>query len=115
MHCPDYIEPLKDRSELEIVKRVFQSFRKMKENQKNVSDCYLPSMLWQEALAEGYSYLTSSLKTNDLSKFHFFLTNFGSWKTFHGIEHATLIRDNTKSLIRRRYLKNVIFYNQLKI
>ena len=115
LHCPDYVEPSKDRSELEIVERIFQSFRKMKKNQKNISNCYLPSSMWQEQLDKSYFYLTSGLKENDIKKFHFFLANFGSWKTCHGVESTTLIRDNMTSLIRRRYLKNVIFYNQLKI
>ncbi len=115
LHCPDYIEPSKDRNELEIVERIFKSFRKMKEDQKNVSNLYLPSSMWQEQLDKNYSHLTSGLNTNNINKFHFFLANFGSWKTYHGIESTTLIRDNMKSLIRRRYSKNVIFYNQLKI
>ncbi len=115
LHCPNYVEPLKDKSELEIVERIFQSFRKMKEGQKNVSNCYLPSSMWQEQLNKSYSYLGSGGKRDDIDKFHFFLANFGSWKTYNGVESTTLIRDNMTSLIRRRYLKNVIFYNQMKI
>jgi len=115
LHCPDYVKLSKDKSEMEIVERIFRSFRKMKEDQKNVSNLYLPSSMWQDHLDKNYSYLSVGLNTNDINKFHFFLANFGSWKTYLGIEAATLIRDNMKSLTRRRYLKNVIFYNQLKI
>lgn len=114
LHCPDYISPSKDKSELEIVERIFHSFRKMKEDQKNVSNLYQPSLMWQEQLDKSYSYLASGLNANDVNKFHFFLANFGSWKTYHAVESTTLIRDNMKSLRGRRYLKNDIFYNQLK-
>ena len=34
LHCPDYAEPSKDKSEMEVVKRIFHSFRKMKEDQQ---------------------------------------------------------------------------------
>ena len=113
-HCPDYLEPSKDSTEVEIVERIFQSFRKMKDNQKKVSDLYLPSSLWQKQLDTSYSYLSDGLQSNDLEKFYFFLSNFGTWKKYHGIESTTLIRNNMKTLIRRRYLKNVIFYKNLK-
>ncbi|MDO8525144.1 MAG: putative sugar O-methyltransferase [Candidatus Omnitrophota bacterium] len=115
LHCPDYIEPSKDKDELEIIERIFQSFRKMKEAEKKSPVYYLPSSLWQEQLDKSYFHLTSGLKTNDINKFHFFLANFGTWKSYHGVESATLIRDNMTSFVRRQYLKSVIFYKQLKI
>ena len=114
LHCPDYVEPSKSNEEVKSVKRIFESFRRMKEDQKDVSDLYLPSTQWQRHLENDYSSLSVGLKTNNLDQFHFFLANFGTWKTFHGVESTTLIRDNMKSIIRRRYLKNVIFYQKLK-
>lgn len=113
LHCPDYIEPSKDSYETAIVERIFQSFRKMKEDQKEVSHVYLPSSMWQAHLDFGYSYLIEGLKANDLGQFHFFLSNFGTWRTYHGVESTTLIRDNMKSFIRRKYLKNIVFLQQL--
>ena len=114
LHCPDYVEPLKDNDEKEIVERIFRSFRKMKQDQKEASDIYRPSSMWQELLDDNYSYLTEGLKKDDISKFHFFLSNFGTWEKYHGVESTTLIRDSMKSPLRRQYLKNVIFYQQLK-
>ena len=114
LHCPDYVEPSKTNKETEIVKRIFESYGKMKEDQKEVSDVYLPSSQWQRHLDDDYSNLSVGLKTNDVNKFHFFLSNFGTWKTYHGVEGTTLIRDNMASLIGRRYMKNVLFYQQLK-
>lgn len=115
LHCPDYIKPDKSKEELELVKRIFCSFRKMKEDQLRASLYYLPSSLWQGQLDKAYSYLISGLKENEIDKFHFFLTNFGTWEEYHGVESTTLIRNNMGSLIKRRYLQNDVFYNQLKI
>ena len=114
LHCPDYVEPKRDDDENEIVERIFQSFKKMKEDQKKKLDIYLPTSLWQKQLDESYSYLTAGVKGNDIRKFNFFLSNFGTWEKYHGVEFATLIRDNMKSPLRRLYLKNVIFQQQLK-
>ena len=61
---------------MEVVGRIFQSFRKMKDDQQKVSDIYLPSSLWQQQIDFSYSYFTEALKSNDLDKFYFFLSNF---------------------------------------
>lgn len=115
LHCPDYVEPSHERCEVEIVERIFRSFKKMKADQRQQPARYVPSSLWQGQLETSYSHLAAGLRTNDIRPFHYFLANFGTWKTYHGLESNVLIRDNMTSLIRRRYLKNVIFYNQLKI
>ena len=114
LHSPNYVEPSKDKSEMEVVERIFQSFKKMKDDQQKVSNFYLPSSLWQKQLDVSYSYFADALQSNDKDRFHFFLSNFGSWKQYHGVESTTLIRDNMKTLIGRRYLKNFIFYKNLK-
>ena len=45
-----------------------------------------------------------------MKKMHFFLANFGTWKSYHGVESNILIRENFKNPIRKQYLKNVIFH-----
>ena len=67
----------------------------MEENQKNVSDVYLPSSMWQKHIENDYSNLSVGLKENDLKKFHFFLSNFGTWKSDHGIENNYIIIETT--------------------
>ena len=114
IHAPDYIEPSKDKMEVVLVDRIFNSFKKMKEDQKKVASFYVPSSLWQKQLDESYSYFADALKSNHVEKFHFFLSNFGSWKQYHGVESNVLIQKNAKSLIRRRYLINGIFYRKFK-
>ncbi|MBU4356335.1 MAG: putative sugar O-methyltransferase [Proteobacteria bacterium] len=115
LHCPDYIEPCKDANEVLIVRRIYDAFIKMKESQKTSSNIYLPSPLWQQYLNEGYSYLSSGLKTNSIEDFHFFLSNFGGWKAYHAVEHTTLIRNNMKSIVGRKYLINDLFNKQLRL
>jgi hypothetical protein len=115
LHCPEYVEPAKDSAEIEIVGRIFQSFKKMKVRQQSVSDLYIPSSMWQAQLDQSYFNLAKGLKLNDLDEFHFFLANFGAWKTYPGIESTTLIRQNMTTVFGRKYLENVIFYKNLKI
>ena len=115
IHCPDYIEPSKDKGELELVERIFKSFSQMKKDQKKAKEYYLPSPMWQKQLDEDYAYLKSSLETNDISKFHFFLTNFGAWEKNLGIGSNILIKKNFSNPIGRRYLKNIVFGRSLKI
>lgn len=115
LHCPEYVNPSQDRDEVRIVERIFQSYKRMKEDQSTVSDLFLPSSLWQEQLDSSYSYLIEGRKNNDLQQFHFFLSNFGTWKKYHGVESGLLIRSNMSSVIRRNYLKNTVFFDQLNL
>ena len=93
IHCPDYIDPIKDDVEDEMVKRIFESFKQMKERQKTAdSDLYRPSSLWQQHLDSSYCYLTESLEKSDVSKFHFFLSNFGTWEEYLGTDVTSLIK-----------------------
>jgi hypothetical protein len=87
----------------------------MKDDELKAPKIYLPSSMWQEHVDNAYSYLKSGLKENDIDKFHFFLANFGTWKTYHGIEATTLIRDNMGFFLKRRYLQDNFFYKQLKM
>ena len=112
LHCPEYINPGQD--DLEIVRRIFDSFKKMKEDQKQAPEHFSPSSLWQDQLDDSYDHLITGLQENDISKFHYFLANFGTWKKYHGVEHNTFMRSCMKSLIKRRYLQNDIFYRHLK-
>lgn len=113
LHCPEYVTPNKD--ELDTVKRIFTSFRKMKEDQMRALAIYSPSSLWQAQLNNAYSYLTSGAEKNDINKFHFFLANFGAWKEYTGVEESTLIQKYMKFIVTRRYLQNEIFGNLLSL
>ena len=115
LHCPDYVEPAQDEAELELVGRIFRSFKLMKEKQLDAADHYQPSALWQAHIDHDYAPLTSSVERDDIQEFHFFLANFGTWKEFLGVESNVLIRQNMKSMIGRLYLRNDVFHRPFNI
>ena len=113
LHCPEYVEP--GNNDRDIVGRIFASYKRMKRDQGQADARYLPSSQWEEHIEEAYSHLISGAREDDIGKFHFFLANFGTWRTYTGIESSTLIRDNMKSVLGRRYLANDIFYYHLRL
>ncbi len=112
LHYPEYVAP--DKNESAIVQRIFTSYKKMKEDQSRANRVYSPSTLWEKLLGKAYSNIISGALENDIGRFHFFLANFGSWKEYTGVESSDMIRDNMNSFLGRRYLRNELFYNQLK-
>ena len=102
LYAPEYITPSDDNNELELVERIFKSYKKIKSHYENSPAIYKPSTMWQNHLDKQYSYLNEALKSNEIDKFHFFLTNFGCWKEYHGIESTTMINSNMKSVFLRR-------------
>ncbi len=113
IHCPKLIEP--NKRELPSVERIYRSFQKMKAGQKAASNLYLPSSLWEEQLNDAYSFLISGAEEGDITKFHLFLSNFGAWRRYTGVEESTFIRRNASLLPTRRYLQNEIFLNLLRL
>lgn len=111
VHCPEYVEP--DKADLPLVERIFNSFKNMKEDEQKAKHVYRPSKLWSDQLADSHGLMTAAVRENDISKFHYFLANFGAWRKYIGIESPNLIRDNMQSFIKRRYLQNEIFKYQL--
>jgi hypothetical protein len=114
IHCPEYVKPSQDPEELEIVQRIFNAYKKMKADQpKNNLELFAPSSLWQGQLDQSYANLNNGLANNDLETFHFFLSNFGTWKSYTGIENNIFIRENS-SFLRKRYLRNTVIVRSLK-
>ena len=69
----------------------------MKSEQKKTSGLFKPSAMWQLHIDKDYKILKESVATNDLNKFMFFLSNFGNWKDYLGIENNTLIKEYSKN------------------
>ena len=113
LHAPDYVRP--DPSERPTVERIFVAFQKMKKDQAQAPPWYAPSSLWQAQLDEAFGDLGAGLAGNDLERFHFFLANFGSWKTFHGLESSTFVRECAQSRLKRRYMQRDVFERQLRV
>lgn len=114
LHVPTYVTPSSEPAEMEIVERIFRAFKRMKDDQKRAPGVFLPSSLWESLFNRSYASLAEGLGDDDITPFHFFLANFGAWRTYLGVEANTLIHENSKSLVRRRYLANVVFQNQFE-
>jgi len=114
IHCPDYIAPIQDSAEIKIVERIFESYKKMKNDQISANEVFLPSSLWQGQLNQCFSSLNESIEEDSIDKFHFFLSNFGSWKKDHGIESGVFIRKMSKTPFTKFYLKKDIFLRNIK-
>jgi hypothetical protein len=115
LHCPDYVEPDSGADERALVERIFRSYGRMREDETRADPRYLPSPVWREQLDRAYAHLTDGYRANDLSTFHFFLSNFGAWKEFHGVEDTTLMWDNVRSFLGRRYLRGEVFASQHRL
>lgn len=115
LHCPDYVIPDPEPEEKALVRRIFEAYKRMKRDESGTRSLYRPSSFWKEQLKEGYSHIVRSYQENNLEPLHFFLSNFGTWKDYTGIEHSLFIRNHTKSALKRFYLQNHVFLTQLKL
>lgn len=110
-----YIKPANNTKELEVVERIYESFKKMKHDQKKANKIYLPSSLWQDDIDYGYRILSEATQSNKIENFHFFLSNFGAWNKPTGVEYNSLITNNSRTFIGKSYLRNGVFNSQLKL
>ena len=112
IHCPNYTNEYRKEDE-KLYKRLMTAYKQMKKDQSEMYAEFKPSSAWQKFVDTEYNILSKALADNSLKDFSFFLTNFGAWKKYQGIENATLIRNNN-TLWRKMYLKKFIFEKQLK-
>ena len=113
LHAPKIIEA--NTLDSHLASRIFESYKKMKSEQKKTLDLFKPSAMWQLHIDKDYKILKESVATNDLNKFMFFLSNFGNWKDYLGIENNVLIKEYSKNFFLRKYLLNVVFGKQLEL
>lgn len=109
-HCPEPKKPINSKQERETVRRIFESFKKMKQEQATHADSevFAPSSLWQSQLNEAYAPLYESLKKGTLDDIQFFLANFGAWKEFTGIEIANVMRDKLNQWGDKRFKNEIL-------
>lgn len=115
LHCPAYVDPSSDQNERNLVERIFAAYRRMKRDEQSISDLYRPSSFWREQLKLSYHNLFEGFEKNNVSVFHFFLANFGTWEQYTGIEHSSLIQTHMKSLAGRLFLMNKVFLHQFRL
>jgi putative sugar O-methyltransferase len=104
-----------DLTDLNLSEKIFESYKKMKNEQNIIDDLYKPSSLWQKHLDKDYEIINNSIKNNDLEKFLFFLQNFGNWKSYLGIESHDIIQKYSSNILLKSFLEESIFGGQLKI
>jgi len=113
IHSPKLIQT--SDKDLDITTRIYKSYKKMKDDEPKASNLFRPSKMWQEHINKDYKILNESLQKDDLSKFSFFLSNFGNWENSLGIENNILVKKFEKNYFLKEYLINVLFGKQLKL
>ena len=104
-----------EKGDLDLAKRIFESYKAMKSHQKNVHKLYKPSSMWQNYIDKDFAFMKKSLEENNIDDFLFFLQNFGNWNSYLGIENQLLIKKYAKNPLLKKFLSNEIFYGQKKV
>ena len=100
--CPEMVPS--DPKDISIISRILDSYNAAKKYQKEAPSVFLPSSLWQNQLDSAYE----SLYGGDIEKASFFLSNFGAWPKYTGIENTRMILDLNVSHASRRQLQRMI-------
>ena len=108
IHAPKLIQT--NDKDLDITARIFKSYKKMKDGELKDSNLFRPSKMWQEHINKDYKILNESLQKDDLSKFSFFLSNFGNWENYLGIENNVLVKKIRKKLFFKRIFDKCIIW-----
>jgi len=101
--------------DIPLANRIFESYKKMKTDQKNVNKVFIPSSLWEDHINDDHHEIQNSLINNDVEKFLFYLTNFGNWHKDLGIEHNTYLQRYNKNFFSRKYLSRNVYGKLLNI
>ena len=104
-----------DKQDMALAKRIFNSFKLIKEEQKTKNQIYKASLMWQDHIDKDFDYLIESYKKNDVEQFLYFLQNFGNWHKYLGIESQNIIQKYSKNLLLKNFLKSEIFGGQLEL
>ena len=104
-----------NEEDVDLSKRIFEFYKKMKLEQKNVNSLYKPSALWQNHIDNDFKYLKECYENNNLNGFSFFLQNFGNWKNYLGIESQHLIKKYNSNIFLKKFLSNEIFHGQKEL
>ena len=97
-----------------ICKRVFESFKKMKNNEKKNSPFSVSSQ-WRKHIDNDFYPMKQALEKNNFEQFQNFLNNFGNWNKYLGIEEHKFVQNCSKNFLLRNYLSNYVFKKQLNL
>lgn len=102
------------KNDSKLIQRLFNFYKKMKEDQQNINSLYVPSTLWQDHINKDFSYLNNAIKNNSIDNFDFFLQNFGNWGADFGIfDHFT--QKFSKNIFLKKYLTIELFEGQINL
>ena len=97
-----------NNNDVKLHERLFDFYKKLKLDEINTPDLVKPSSMWQKHIDNDYKFLVKSYKQNNLDSFSFFLSNFGNWNNYLGIEHNNLLQRYSKNFLLKSFLKNEI-------
>ena len=103
------------KQDIPLAERIFNSFKKIKDDQIKKNKMYQPSSMWQKHIDNDFDYLIESYKKNDVEQFLYFLQNFGNWHKYLGIESQNIIHKYNKNIFLKNFLKSEIFSSQLDL
>lgn len=104
-----------NNDDVKLHERLFDFYKKLKLDEINTPDLVKPSSMWQKLVNNDYKFLVESYKKEDLDNFSFFLSNFGNWNNYLGIEHNNLLQRYSKNFLLKSFLKNEVFLKYFKI
>ncbi len=107
------VPPLRDPlpEDAEIFERIFKFFKKAKNDQKKSDAVFLPSSEWRQQLEISFAPLYESLSAGNPDRMAYFLSNFGRWDKYIGIESTdVMVRAQGFSFVRKRLIN---FISQL--
>ena len=104
-----------NKQDIPLAERIFNSFKKIKDDQIKKDKMYQPSLMWQKHIDNDFDYFVESYKKNDVEQFLYFLQNFGNWHKYLGIESQNIIHKYNKNIFLKNFLKSEIFSSQIDI
>ena len=98
-----------DNKDNPLFERLFKSYKKMSGELETNNSIFNPSKMWSDHIEKDYKFLKNSLKNDDFDKFKFFVSNFGNWDNYLGIERNIFIKRLNANFLSRKFLKVMIF------
>ena len=101
------------KGEIEIYKRLFDSYKTQKDNETQIKNDFKASEMWLKLLNSNYKELIDSYKEDNFSKFVNFLDKFGHSKKYLGLTFNILVPKYFYPL-RKNYIKKNMLDNAYK-
>ena len=101
------------KGEIEIYKRLFDSYKKQKDNETQIKNDFKASEMWLKLLNSNYKELIDSYKEDNFSKFVNFLDKFGHSKKYLGLTFNILVPKYFYPF-RKNYIKKNMLDNAYK-